>query len=347
MSRGNGHRGDEDLQRRKRGADPEVAGVDEEKGGPSEERGRPVAEDGSLDPEKEGWGEEDELSGEEAAAVAMLKWSLEEECPTLPDRDALLAEVFLAGGREVPKSMLDQGSKVEVDAEAEADDEGLEEKARVLGEACDALLAGRRAERLADEGLAELLASCVMIHSTGAEQRLGDLLQRRILREVFKREGREEIGREEVKEQQDTAAPAVGGSRTSWVLGVAALAAAIGAVVVAVGVRLWGPTQGVSPGASASVGQARRRVARMIPGPFPPEQSASDRVELLYGERLRAHRRYLLKIHGVGGARARKQGNDVAVSRVNKGALPAALLLRERRSGGEMVVVERSQRSPW
>ena len=252
---------------------------DEERRGPGPARAEPV---------RHAEGELGELGRTEEAAQ-MIRASFCEEEIRVPDKEGLLAEVF---------------SEARSESEGDSPDERLRDAATELSRGVDTMLSPLGGDEEARPGeMEELLAVCRMIHASHAPPALGTFKRRRVLQEAFgdrasrrtatdrpPQEGRPASADGEGVEPSLISEPR---SRNIWAWAATAVAAGLAAVVVTLAVRRSGdPAVDRQPVDR----DARRRIARLIPGPFPPDQSATRRAEILYSERLHAHRFRLLEL---------------------------------------------------
>lgn len=219
------------------------------------------------------------------AMVSMIKASLSEECPNLPDKNSFLKEVFEKANDKIP---------------VETDDEEAR-KSLQLGDTCDKMIGGHPVARSVGDEDETLISICRMIHSSFAEPRLGEIKKRAILKEVFSLRKQIETSHEKPQPPQKTPAEksTLFGSldTKAWLLGAAALAAGLAALVFTWSLRRF-DDQSVHNGRPLNRKErSQKRIARMIPGPFPAEQTFTHRMELLYGERLQANREALIRVN--------------------------------------------------
>lgn len=263
---------------------------DEERRGPGPES-EPTRPEPVLDAEDGLRGQ-----GRQEEAAEMIRASFSEEEIPVPDKEGLLTEVF---------------GQARSESEGESPDERLRDEAAELSHGVDTMLSLLGGDEQARPGeIEELLAVCRMIHASHAPPTLGTFRRRRVLEEAFGERGRRKESTEETTatsaESVERAHPVSGGKddgepsliseprlRNTWAWAATAVAAGLAAVVVTLAVRRSGDPAGERQPVDRD---ARRRIARLIPGPFPPDQSATRRAEILYSERLHAHRFRLLEL---------------------------------------------------
>ncbi len=233
---------------------------------------------------------------EEKAFAEMIKWSLQEKCPEVPDREGLLEEVF-----ESHKSIV-----LDYDEE-ETNSAGL------LGDSCDSMICGQGAAPTTGRGEQdELLSVCRMIHSSFAESSLGEVRRRVLLKPLFDAYADRKNRREECEADVPSGSSIPSGSsvrsaveeggRTgrksfhnrAWAVGAVALAAGFAALLWTWNVRRFDDPARAGDVLEERIETPRLRVARMIPGPFPSDQTSTDRIDLLYSERLSTYRHGLV-----------------------------------------------------
>lgn len=222
-----------------------------------------------------------ESAQELAETVTMLKASLSQTKIALPDKQNLLEDVF-ARAAEVK-----QHSSVQRD------------RAQALGDMVDALL-DPTAQHSGKQPLAEiqeLAMLCRMIHSAATTPALGYTTRRRLLETVTAQAAQPSLrvaARAQTAAAPPQAAPTPAAStraRNVWMWTATALAAGLAAMVVALAVHRFAPPSTETPKQPSLIRKtARQRIAHLVPGPFPPQQSATDRADLLYSDRLHAHR---------------------------------------------------------
>lgn len=220
---------------------------------------------------------------EEKEVTGMIKWALVEECPEVPDREGLLEEVFEAAKKPDGDVWVDDANADEIKA------------ASFLGDFCDTMICGYGGEPAVSGEQRELVSVCRMIHSSFTESNLGEVRQRALFKSFFDatgagagvagnraRAGRvSDVGRKSVH---------TGG----WAVGGLALAAGLAALV-----WTWSTRRFDDPASRGVLSKERTasrymQVAKMIPGPFPSDQTSTDRIDLLYGERLSVYRHDLI-----------------------------------------------------
>jgi hypothetical protein len=240
--------------------------------------------------EEEDFGETQELN----AVVNMIKASLSEECPNLPDKCSLLKEVFEKADDKILVKTSDEETQTTLQETLRADSNN----AVALGDACDRIIAGHTVIPSVDEADENLIQICRMIHSSFAEPRLGEIKKRAILKDVFSHRKQIKAAHEKPQGSQKPSA----GKRTLFasldtrarLLGAAALAAGLAALVFTWSLRRFDEPSLHKGSPINRTKRSQQRIARMIPRPFPAEQTFTHRMELLYKERLQANREDLI-----------------------------------------------------
>jgi hypothetical protein len=193
--------------------------------------------------------------------------------PRLPDRKGMLDEVF---------------AQVEEKAPSDAE----QQRAETLGRLTDQVLEGRTVPKDAplDGDLGDTIRTVRMIHAAMHGCVLATSAREQALDEAvdFAAPAAPASALSDVE-------PASGrGAGTGWWVGAATLAAGIAAVAL-----VWNITR-TPPGPrpltrAEQVARRAQRLRVLLPGPFPRDQTASHRINVIYSDRMRAYRWQMIR----------------------------------------------------
>lgn len=249
----------------------------------------PVGSGEPVEPDEQGIEPEKEELEKTAAAALMLGASMKEPPLKLDDAEALLSEVF--------------ASREEADLDIDA--EKAEDRAKELGKLVDLVISGQPLPREIDPSVRDLLMVCLAAHASINGRMLGEIPRRLLvdgaLGSTARDEERPETGKETAGPSPASEGPAVVTLRRAsrWAVWGGAVLAAAAAVAIVVVFRPKTPASRSPALARHTRAQALKRrsirLARLLPGPFPKDQTASDRIEVIYNDGIRAHRGRLLR----------------------------------------------------